>query len=221
MILGDGTEVSCREFYDINLTWTGRSYMYTYDCQIPCPDGSTVTAKEMIVSGLREAVVAGEPLAEVTLDMWQKQYCPVAPVETETPTPTPLAAEDGAVPVAVPLLTEKVTACDYKAGFVNFELVDPAQNVNEMEMTVAFNQAPVNCEVPNNNPNILSCSLPSDIRFPFNVSVEVDGALANDFDFDGSYCGYKDPSEAGGGGGESGGSSDGPVVMPTATDVHP
>lgn len=214
--LADGSTLECREFYESNPTWETTFYYYTYDCSLPCPEGNSVSLKEMRLPNI-EGKYNGVDIVDLDLATLQAQYCLAA---TPTPTPTPLAEDpSGAVQVAVPLLTERITACDYKAGFVNFELADPARDYTSMQMQIALNDTQTECNIPSSNKNILSCNLPANIRFPVNIQAQVDNVEVNNFNFDGSYCGYKEStgSDSTDNDNPSGGSG-APDVIPTQTD---
>lgn len=216
LALVDGNSIDCLQFFEAEPNFSNLSNsIYTYDCSIPCPDGSMASINAMRLPNNTRIYVEGE-LVELDLITLQAQYCLAA---TPTPTPTPLA-EDPAAPVqvAAPLLTEKITACDYKAGFVNFELADPSRDYTTMQVQVSLNDTQTECNIPNSNKDILSCNLPASIRFPVSIQAQVDDVQVNDFIFEGSYCGYKDSTGSGGNNNPSGGSSE-PTVVPTATDV--
>ena len=218
LILSDGATLDRREFYESNPTWKTIFYFYTYDCSIPCPDGSQVTAKEMSLPNI-EGKYNGVDIVDLDLATLQNQYCMAA---TPTPTATPLAQDPSAgVPVSIPLLTERVTACNYKEGFVNFELADPAREYDSMQVQLYLNNTQTKCDVPSTNNGVLSCTLPASIRFPVNIQAQVNNVEVNNFNFDGSYCGYKDPSTSGDSDSDNdnpSGDSGAPDVVPTATD---
>lgn len=213
--LSDGNTLECREFFENEMTWSAQWSFYTYDCSIPCPDGSMSPANAMRLPNI-EGQYNGSDIVDLNLAALQAQYCVAA---TPTPTPTPLAEDPAAaVQVAAPLLTEKITACDYKAGFVNFELADPTRDYTSMQVQVSLNNTQTECNIPNSNKDILSCNLPASIRFPVSIQAQVDNVQVNDFIFDGSYCGYKDSTGSGGNDNPSAGGSSEPTVVPTATD---
>ena len=216
LILSDGATLDCREFYESNPTWETTFYFYTYDCSIPCPDGSQVTAKEMRLPNI-EGKYNGVDIVDLDLATLQNQYCMAA---TPTPTATPLAQDPSAgVPVSIPLLTERVTACNYKEGFVNFELADPAREYDSLQVQLYLNNTQTKCDVPSTNNGVLSCTLPASIRFPVNIQAQVNNVEVNNFNFDGSYCGYKDPSASDDSDNDNpSGDSGAPDVVPTATD---
>lgn len=221
LLLADGNTLECREFYESNPTWQTIFYFYSYDCSIPCPDGSLVPAKEMRLPNI-EGKYNGVDIVDLDLATLQGQHCPApteVPAETETPTPTPLASTGNVQVTSAPFLTGKITACNYKAGFINFERADAAQEYSPESVQVVFNQQSTQCSVPDSNRGVLSCGLPAGVRFPLNVQVNVEGVSVNDFSFDGSFCGYKDPG-AGGNSSDSGAPGE-PTVIPTQTDVGP
>jgi len=217
--LSDGSTIDCSEFYESNPTWETTFYFYTYDCSIPCPDGSLVPAKAMRLPNI-EGKYNGVDIVDLDLATLQEQYCTAPSAEpTASPTATPASSAGNAQTTSAPILTGKITACDYKAGYVNFELANPSSKFDDQQTRIALNDSQTNCSVPNSNTAVLSCTLPAGVRFPINVEVEVGGEEVNDFLFDGSFCGYKDPTGSGSGeGGSEGGSPGSPDVVPTATD---
>ena len=215
--LSDGSTLECREFYESNPTWQTIFYFYSYDCSIPCPDGSLVPAKEMRLPNI-EGKYNGVDIVDLDLATLQGRYCAAPTAEpAESPTPTAVASTGNVQVTGAPFLTGKITACDYKAGFINFERADTAQDYSQESVQVVLNQQSTQCSVPDSNRGILSCGLPAGVRFPLNVQVNVDGATVNDFSFDGSFCGYK----ASGGSNNSDSAPGDPTVVPTQTDVGP
>jgi hypothetical protein len=224
--LSDGNTLECREFYETEMNWSATWYFYSYDCSIPCPDGSEVPAKEMRLPNI-EGQYNGVDIVDLDLATLQEQYCTptIVPTDVPTNTPTPTASDGNVQITSAPFLTGRVTACDYKAGFVNFELADPLREMDDLQVQIALNDKQTKCAVPNNNADIFSCNLPAGIRFPINVEVEVDGTEVNDFYFDSSFCNYKESGGTGGNSGESGdvpggggGAPSEPTVVPTPTD---
>ena len=190
--LADGNTIDCREFVEYDANWSNlQQYSYSYDCSIPCPDGSTSSTHALRLPNIIAAYVAGD-IVDLELATLQEQYCSVA-VSTATSTPTLEPNTSNSIKVAVPLLTEKVTACDYKKSYVNFELADSSSEFDQTNTVIKLNDTPVDCSVPSNNKDILNCNLPAGVRFPIQVQVDVDQLPANSFVFDGSFCGYKDP----------------------------
>lgn len=224
--LADGNSIECMEFFENDPNWSNLyNSTYTYDCSITCPDGSSAPIKAMrLPNSTGKSYVEGE-IVELELAALQDQYCaaPAAATEPATEPAPPLNSGESQV-TSVPFLTGKITACDYKAGFINFERADEAQEYSRESVQVALNQQPTECGVPNSNPNILSCDLPRSIRFPLNVQVDVANVQVNDFSFDGAFCGYRESGGASDnstdqGGGSGGGSA--PVCDPHLDQTCP
>lgn len=217
--LSDGSTLECREFYESNPTWEAITYFYSYDCSIPCPDGSQVPAKELRLPNI-EGKYNGADIVDLDLVTLQEKYCTVPAASTE-PATEPASTSNGndSVVTTAPFLTGKVTACDYKIGFINFERADDDQEYSQERVQVALNQQTVDCGVPNNNLGILSCDLPRSIRFPLNVQVQVENVQVDDFNFDGQFCGYKESNSAGGSDSGEGDQSSGGGGVP-ACDPH-
>lgn len=223
LLLADGNSLQCREFYETEMTWSAQWYYYTYDCSIPCPDGSMVSANAMRLPNI-EGQYNGSDIVDLDLAALQDKYCAAPAAATEPPTasptesPTEPPTEGDSMVTSAPFLTGKVTACDYKAGFINFERANAEQEYSRESVQVILNQQPVECGVPNSNLDVLSCDLPRSIRFPLNVQVQVQQIQSNDFNFEGA-CNYKDPGSAGGNDGGDGGSTDNGGGAP-ACDPH-
>lgn len=203
--LSDGAILQCFKFGEYIAFEQPGIDRYSFDCKIPCPDGSAVSVEKLVNE------YADSKNIKFDLPTLQLKYCPAVPPPPPLEKAPPIQAD-----VPLPLLTGKITSCNYQAGFINFELADPARSLDQLHMQVAFNEDETVCNVPTTNADILTCTLPRGIRFPLNVLVQVDNVEVNDFSFDGSYCGYKDPggSNDTDSGDEGGGSSDAPACDP-------
>ncbi len=122
-----------------------------------------------------------------------------APTATVVPTAT---ATSTAIPTlaATPLLSGDVTACDRKAGFINFELAAISPLVSESDVVLTINGRQVPCQFAGNDNSLLSCPLPADVTFPAQIHVAVAGSNTDDFSYDGSGCAVPGGPSGGGGG---------------------
>ncbi|MBI5293971.1 MAG: IPT/TIG domain-containing protein [Chloroflexi bacterium] len=216
----DGSSVQCRRYTVYIATWND-PYGSTsdYDCEIPCPDGSTVKVEHLS----RQQVGAEDETQDAeVLQSWQAQYCPVDPStggatrvpSTSSPAPTMTAmAARTATPSATaaprPLLTGAVSACDLTQGFINFTLAQPPLDISSKVLNVRFNNIPARCSIPRVNPNVLTCNIPAGARPPVNISVTLDGVLVNSFNYSGAGCTSPKPNNP---------NQDKPPVNPTPTD---
>lgn len=216
----DGSSVQCRRYTDYIVTWTDLSGSTSeYDCEIPCPDGSTVRVERL--SPLQVGTEGETQDAEV-LQSWQAQYCPadpstggatrIPPTSSPAPTMTAMAART-ATPSATatprPLLTGGVSACDLTQGFINFTLAQPPLDISGKLLNVRFNDTLARCSIPRVNPTVLTCNIPAGARPPVNISVTLDGVLVNSFGYNGANCTSPKPNNP---------NQDKPNVNPTPTD---
>jgi hypothetical protein len=150
-----------------------------YSCPITCPDGSTVTGEGE----------EGDKYADVQADGLKKCSAPAA---TVTPTAT-AAPQDTSTPTATatlpPLVSGDVKACSVIEHYINFPLASAAKDLAGHTLEVTWNDAPVQCEVPASNKNVLSCVLPRNVQlFPAQISIRIDGQLTDSFTYDGGGC---------------------------------
>ena len=186
----DGTSMKCSQFIDYRAVGGNGS---TFDCALPCPDGSKVPFSEVDSPELLKAVTEESKVPASVLQSLQKQYCtpeslskatatvPAVPTQTSTPTALP------------PVLTGEVTACDVPARFINLRLAQPVFDFSSAIVTININGVSSEC-VSTSNPTVMSCTLPQPITFPINIAILINGKPASSFSFEGSYCGYKDPN---------------------------
>lgn len=177
------------------------------DCFYACPDGT-----------IRQPTIPGKFSAESTLYSASKgeldsQFCGMASAPTSTIPPeitnTPLATL-GSIPsptltlaaqasptlkvttetaiASSPLLTGNVTMCDQNVDLISFRIAEPAPDLTDKVVTVQISEQETSCAVNPVNTSLLTCTLPSVITFPARVLVSLDGAVVNDFNYDGIGC---------------------------------
>jgi hypothetical protein len=161
----------------------------SYDCNIPCPDGSTVTVKLEGEATDKKITSNGK----FDLAALQKQYCTKKPVQSEvtaTAIPPLITIPNTAAPVLTdsPLLTEEVTSCNLKAGFINFRMVQSPPDLADKKLVITINNIEVDCAIPSNNQTIYSCILPNKVNFPATTIVRLGDMEVNNFDFNESLC---------------------------------
>ena len=191
--LTNGKTAQCtqfNEYFSGRGSWSGiYNTVNSYDCIIPCPDGSTV--KVNFEDEATDKKIASN--GKFDLAALQKQYCTKKSVQSEvtaTAIPPLITIPNTATPVQTnsPLLTEEVTACDLKLGFVNFRMVKSPPNLTDKTLVIAINNTQVNCTVPSNNQTIYSCVLPNKMDFPANITVKLDDTEVNNFAVSSNLC---------------------------------
>lgn len=190
--------LSCQNFIDYGVF----SQEEGAECFYACPDGT-----------VRQPVIPGNFSTESTLYSASKQeldsqFCGIAsqptstipPVSTSPPlaasTPSPTLTPTIQVsptaeisPTAQsPLLTGAVTLCDENLGLISFRMVETAPDLTDKILTVQLAEQETACAVNPVNTSLLTCDLPSPITFPARILVSLDGAVVNDFTYDGIGC---------------------------------
>ena len=173
-------------------------------CFYVCPDG-TVAQPD-----ISENFSDTSSLYTATKKDLDSQFCSVAspPVATEqlvstsapattsplTPSPAATATAEASPtpeisPTALPpLLTGNVTMCDQTVDLISFRIVEPATDLTDKLVTVQISEQETTCAVNPVNTSLLTCTLPSAVTFPARVVVSLDGAVVNDFPYDGIGC---------------------------------
>ena len=108
------------------------------------------------------------------------------PIETATIEASPTAAVSPTA--AAPLLTGEVTMCDQTTDLISFRIVDTTTDLTEELVTVQIAEQETTCAVNPVNTSLLTCTLPSLFTLPAQVVVSLDGAVVNDFQYDGVGC---------------------------------
>ena len=128
------------------------------------------------------------------------QFTPTEPAASVSPTPavsaTPIASATAQAsptatisPTAPPsLLTGQTTMCDLGANLINFRMVEPVPDLTDKTVTVEIADIETTCTVNPTNPSLLTCTIPSLVTFPARVVVSLDGAVVNDFTYEGIGC---------------------------------
>ena len=108
------------------------------------------------------------------------------PTASATAQPSPTATITSTAPP--PLLTGEVTNCDGALHLISFRIAQPAPDLTDAVLTVQIADRESTCAVNEVNPSLLTCTIPRTMTFPATVVVSVDGALVNEFDYDGQRC---------------------------------
>jgi len=167
------------------------------DCTYVCPDGSV---KQTNVSG------SISPLYAASREELDAQLCGVTfeasptealatipptglPSGTPAASPTVQATSTAGIPLtAASLLTGAVTMCDTGIDLISFRLVQPPPDLTGKTLTVQIAEQESMCYVNQVNPSLLTCTIPSGVTFPARVVASLDGAVTNDFTYDGLGC---------------------------------
>ena len=174
-------------------------------CFYSCPDRS-VRQPELSENFSPESALYSASKGEM-----DAQFCGMASAPTATIPPaatdTPLATlvsipsrtltpavdvsptlEAAATIVSSPLLTGSVTMCDQIVDLISFRMAETAPDLTDKDLAVQISDQETTCEVNPVNTSLLTCDLPATIIFPARVLVTLDGAVANDFNYDGIGC---------------------------------
>ena len=193
--------LSCQNYYGVFPGSRGAECFYS------CPDG-TVRQPEMSENFSPESALYSASKGEL-----DSQFCGMASGPTSTippeititplativsipsPTLTPVELASATTPAEIPptsqasLLSGSITMCDQNVGLISFRMVQPAPDLTDKVVTVQISdQEAGSCEVNPVNRSLLTCNLPSPITFPARVVVSLDGAVVNDFTYDGVGC---------------------------------
>jgi hypothetical protein len=87
-----------------------------------------------------------------------------------------------------PLLRGDVTMCDVGINLINFRMIEPVPDLIVEGLEVQLDGKPTTCSVNPTNTSILTCTIPPGVAFPAPVLVRLDGAVVNDFIYDGLGC---------------------------------
>lgn len=192
--------LSCQNFTDYGLLTQDQGAA----CFYVCPDG-TVRQPE-----ISEKFSESSSLYSASEEELDAQFCGIAQqttstissavtstaspgsVSTASPTLTPTGlasptAEISPTPQS-PLLSGNITMCNQTVNLISFRIVQPSPDLTDKVLTVQISDQETTCEVNPVNTSLLTCDLPVTITFPARVLVTLDGAVVNDFNYDGIGC---------------------------------
>ena len=171
------------------------------DCFYGCPDG-TVTQPH-----ISENFSGDSSLFTASKEELDSQFCSVSAqaTATESLASTPAAASATEPPLetatidasptapisptaAAPILTGEVTMCDQTTDLISFRILDTAPDLTGELVTARIAEQESTCAVNPVNTSLLTCTLPSPLTLPAQVVVSLDGAVVNDFQYDGVGC---------------------------------
>ena len=148
----------------------------------------TATRKELEAQfcGVTPEPAATAQLASTPATPLTTATVTASPIETATLEVSPTAAIS---PTALaPLLTGDVTMCDQTVDLISFRIVDSAPDLTDELVTLQISEEETTCAVNPVNTSLLTCTLPGNVTFPATVVVSLDGAVVNDFQYDGIGC---------------------------------
>lgn len=188
-------ELSCRTYTGYLEKGLGTSN--GLECYYECPDGRagpfdfevdpSVSASKADLDRLFCGVAA-------------PQFTPTDPAASISPTPTasetPAASPTPEATATLqtsptpeqPLLTGRTTMCDLGANLISFRMLEPVPDLTNRILIVEINDIESNCTVNPTNPTLLTCTIPPLVTFPASVMVTLDGAVVNNFSYDGIGC---------------------------------
>ncbi|HVF24413.1 MAG TPA: hypothetical protein VNA23_00905 [Anaerolineales bacterium] len=131
-------------------------------------------------------VTATESLASTPATPLATASATARPIQTATMEASPTAAISSTA--AAPLLTGEVTMCDQTIDLISFRILDTSPGLTDELVTVQISEQETTCAVNPVNTSLLTCTLPTLIAFPASVVARLDGAVVNEFQYDGVGC---------------------------------
>ena len=165
------------------------------ECSYTCPNGETAGPRDFD-SDPSFSATKGD-LDRLFCGIEPPTFTPAAtfvsntPTLVETPTLQASATATATVtiaPTGAPLFTGQVTMCDTGANLISFRIADPAPDLTGKTLTVEIAGQDSSCTVNPVNTSLMTCTMPPDLTFPAQVVVSLDGAVANEFTFNGIGC---------------------------------
>ena len=182
-------ELSCRPYNDIFRSSKG------VECSYICPNGETAGPRDF----------DSDPSLSATKGDLDRLFCGIepptftpavtlvsnSPTPAETPTLQASATATATVtiaPTGSPLFTGQVTMCDTGGNLISFRMSDPVPDLTGKTLTVEIAGQESVCTVNPVNTSLMTCTMPPDTVFPASVVVNLDGAVVNEFTFNGIGC---------------------------------
>ena len=193
--------LSCRNYVDTRFfEWQGEKYNFYVseegaECSYMCPDG---TIRETDVSGSISSLYAASQeeldgqfcgIATPTATAEPSITAPATITSAPTQTPTRVTSATATAPaISAPLLSGGVSMCDLGGKLINFRILASAPDLTGRTLEVQIAEQESSCYVNPTNPRLLTCRIPNDISFPATIVVTLDGALVNNFEYNGLGC---------------------------------
>jgi hypothetical protein len=131
---------------------------------------------DRLLCGITEPAASASPIPIVSATPIASATAQASPTATISPTAPPS------------LLTGQTTMCDLGANLINFRMVEPVPDLTDKTLTIEIADIETTCTVNPTNPSLLTCTIPSLVTFPARVVVSLDGAVVNDFTYEGIGC---------------------------------
>lgn len=188
-------ELSCRTYTGYFEDGLGTSN--GLECYYECPDGRAGPFDFEVDPSVSASKA---DLDRLYCGMAAPQFTPTDPAASTSPTPaaseTPAAS---AIPEATatsqasptpqpPLLSGRVTMCDTGISLISFRIVEPPPDLAGKTLAVQIADLDTTCATNPTNPSLLTCTIPPLVTFPARVVLRLDGAVVNDFTYDGLGC---------------------------------
>lgn len=166
------------------------------ECNYVCPDKTVgpldfnVDPSLLVTKGDLDRIYCGiEPQFTPTALSASASPTPVeSPTLALSPTAQASATPEVATTAQSPLLTGSVTMCDTGVNLISFRIAQPPPDLTGKTLTAQIAEQESSCFVNPTNPSLMTCTIPAGVTFPAHVVVSVDGAVANDFVYDGLGC---------------------------------
>lgn len=165
------------------------------ECYYSCPDGTVVGPVDFETN---PSFSFSKGDLDRTLCGVVPEFTPTEPAANTSPTPTESATASPTAKVSAtpelsptpeaPLLSEDVTMCDTGLNLISFRIVGPPPDLTGKTLQVQISELESTCAVNPTNPSLLTCTIPPSVTFPARVVVSLDGAVVNDFVYDGLGC---------------------------------
>jgi hypothetical protein len=197
--------LSCQNYVDHRFfEWQGQEYQFYVreegaDCSYMCPDG---TIRETNVVGSISSMYAASQeeldgqfcgIATATATPEPSVTAPATLTAASSPTPTRTPAGTAsptttAPVISAPVLSGDVSMCDLGGKLINFRILESAPDLTGRTLEVRIAEQESRCYVNPTNQSLLTCTIPNDISFPASIVVTLDGALVNNFEYNGLGC---------------------------------
>lgn len=175
-----------------------RAYTGGLECYYECPNG---TVGPLDFEADPSLSASKGDLDRLYCGVTAPQFTPTDPSASMSPTPvespTPAASATALASPTVeisptpppPVLSGRVTMCDTGINLISFRIVEPLPDLTGKTLTVEIADTETSCATNPTNPSLLTCTIPPLVTFPASVVARLDGAVVNDFTFDGIGCG--------------------------------
>ena len=194
--------LTCQTFTKVGSQQDGQSRSSMLNqgarCSYQCPDGKFTefeipegfstssrlysSSKEELNSQLCSTIL--QPTSPALMSPTSTLFPTASPTEQDSFAPTIETPRE----VQQPVLTGEVTMCDLAVDLINFRMVEPVPDLSGKDLSVEIAGQHRFCTVNQVNTSLLTCTLPAVMTFPLRVVVRLNGAVVNDFTFDGLGC---------------------------------